>query len=536
MALLSDKRILAVAIESTYGTAVVPTGSQALLCNSITVNPLKQTLLERNNIKGFMGNDPSVVASQQMTVDVELELSPGGDASGSPAPGTAPRWGALLKACGFQETVTALAATGVAQAGSTTTVTLASGASAVDDFYSGLSLAMNPEVGAALAPAVTGDKTTLTLATATRTDSYLNGLTLEVQHFAGTVVSAGGKTSTKSVVYLASAHASTATSLSGLFLEVTSSGVTERRRISSYDKGNCKCGLSKPLTVLPTSVSTYKVSEIAKVESFVGATGIVTLSSPLRFASILSTPYQIYTTRLITNYVGSTKVATFSPAVATAPEAASAYLINPNVKYTPASSAHASTTLYFVLDGVLHSCTGARGTVSFDFSNGALPKAKFSMTGLVARYETGTVASVNFDSIVDPLAVNYANTKNLVVAGYADTVMEKISIDVGNKIVHRNMPGMEQVLITGRSPKGAVTIEAVDPAVFDFLSLMQPTITPSGLLFAHGPVGNQVAFAMPNVELSNPTYSDKDGVAMMGLEAKYLPQGSGNNEIAIICQ
>jgi hypothetical protein len=525
-----------VAIESTYGTAVVPTGDQALLCNSITVNPLKQTLLERNNIKGFMGNDPSVVASQQMTVDVELEVSPGGDASGSPAPGIAPRWGALLKACGFQEAVTAAPVTGTAQAGTTTTVTLAAGASAVDDFYSGLSVSLVSETGTALAPAVAGDKTTLKLATAVRDDSYLDETTLEVQHFAGSVLSAGDTLSSTTRVYLPAGNASTTVTLLGLYLEITTGAATERRKITSYDKTTCKCGLDKPLTALPSGASTYKVKEITKVASFVGSTGIVTFSSPLRFASILSTPYKIYTPRLITNYSGSTKVATFTPAVKNKPTATSTYLINANVKYTPVSSAQASVTLYFVLDGVLHSCTGARGTVSFDFSNGALPKAKFSMTGLVARYETGTVASVNFDSIVDPLAVNYANTKNLVVAGYADTVMEKISIDVGNKIVHRNMPGMEQVLITGRSPKGAVTIEAVDPAVFDFLSLMQPTITPSGLLFAHGPVGNQVAFAMPNVELSNPTYSDKDGVAMMGLDAKYLPQGSGNNEIAIICQ
>jgi hypothetical protein len=60
--------------------------------------------------------------------------------AGSGTPATAPKWGPLLRACAHSETVLAADVTGTAQAGSTTTITLAAGASAVDGFYNGMIL------------------------------------------------------------------------------------------------------------------------------------------------------------------------------------------------------------------------------------------------------------------------------------------------------------------------------------------------------------------------------------------------------------
>lgn len=610
MSLLMQKRVLLAALESTYGTGVVPSGTDAMLCSTITVVPLKQTVVERTNVKGYMGGNSSVVADEYMSVDIEMEMAIGGNSAGYPSPSTRPQWSGLMQACAFQETITSAGVSANAQGGGSTAIILADTSSAVDDFYSGLSIALTTESGSARAPDVSTDKLTVKLAstvnelsstvrtgstdtdivlstsasavddyyigysltigaetntitaydgttkvatvdaaytsaptngtafTIPHLDSYLDGHGISVQHFAGTIVSAGSKVSTVNYIYLPTSLAISTTSLWGLFLTITQSGVNATRRIIAYDTASRKCTLDSPLPWSPTSASTFKLKEKALVKSFDGTSKVATLSSYLRFATIVGTLYELNISRLITNYVGATNVATVTPPFPAAliPKSGMAYYINPNIKYTPVSSGHKSVTLYFYLDGVLHSCIGARGTVSFDFSNAAIPKAKFSFTGLVDKYEGGTPSGVDFTGYVEPLAVNYANTKNVIIGGYEDTVMEKITIDVGNKVIHRNLPGSESVIITDRMPKGNVSIEAVSPNDFDFLGMMRPPITRTSLLFAHGPVGNQIAFYMPLVELSNPSYAEKDGIAMMGMDTKYLPQGTGNNEISIICQ
>jgi hypothetical protein len=610
MSLLTQKRVLLAVLESTYGSGVVPIGTNAMLCATLTVVPLKQTLVERTNVKGFMGANPSVVAAEYMTVDVEMEMAVGGSSGGTPLPGATPQWSCLLQACGFQQTATFAGVSANAQGGNTTSIVLADTSSAVDDFYSGLSIALTTESGSARAPDVSTDTLRVKLATtvvelsgslqsgstdtdivlstsasaadddyvgygliiggATRTitaydgttktatvdaaygsapssgtaftiphlDSYLDGHGISVQHFSGTIVSVSPKVSTVHYVYLPISLAISNRSLWGLYLAITTGGTVDTRRIIAYDVTSRKCSLDKPLSIAPTSASTFKLKEKALVKSFDGTDKVVTLASYLHFPTIAGTLYEISLSRLITNYVGASNRATVTPPFTPAlrPKSGMAYYINPNVKYTPVSSGHKSVTLYFYQDGVLHSCVGARGTVSFDFTSGALPKAKFSFTGLVDKYEGGTPSGVDFTGYVEPLAVNYANTKSIIIGGYEDTVMEKISIDTGNKVVHRNLPGSEAVIITDRSPKGNVSIEAVPPDDFDFLGMMRPPVTRTSLLFAHGPVGNQIAFYMPLVELGNPSYADKDGIAMMGMDTKYLPQGTGNNEISIICQ
>lgn len=59
-------------------------------------------------------------------------------ARGAGAAGSAPEWGKFLRGCGFTQTLLAAPVTGTAQAGTTSQVTLAAGASAVNDFYKGM--------------------------------------------------------------------------------------------------------------------------------------------------------------------------------------------------------------------------------------------------------------------------------------------------------------------------------------------------------------------------------------------------------------
>lgn len=102
MALKSKRVVLLAKIEATYGTDPLPTGAaNAILCINPKLTPMTLQAAARNVIKPYFSNDGKVVAGKhvQLTFDVEI--------SGAGAAGSAPQFGALLKACAMSETLNA---------------------------------------------------------------------------------------------------------------------------------------------------------------------------------------------------------------------------------------------------------------------------------------------------------------------------------------------------------------------------------------------------------------------------------------------
>jgi len=95
--------ILLAKIETVKGTDAVPTGAaNAMLpVGEVSITPIDATRVPRNVIRGYFGAPDSLLGSSWMSIRFSVE------AQGSGAAGTAPAWGALLRACGFAETVTA---------------------------------------------------------------------------------------------------------------------------------------------------------------------------------------------------------------------------------------------------------------------------------------------------------------------------------------------------------------------------------------------------------------------------------------------
>jgi len=93
----THRRLLLAAVEQTYGTFETVAGTDALLVSNLECTPLDPGLLDRELVLPFFGSRPKVVGQRvgSCTFDVEL--------SGSGVVGTAPRWGRLLRACGFGE-------------------------------------------------------------------------------------------------------------------------------------------------------------------------------------------------------------------------------------------------------------------------------------------------------------------------------------------------------------------------------------------------------------------------------------------------
>ena len=141
MALLSRKRLILCKSEASYGVDITPAGTDALLVRSLDVTPIEADVVSRDLIRNYLGNSDQLLAQTRVSISFQVEMAGSGTAA------TAPRFGSLLKACGMAETITAAAVTGSAVAGGANTITLAAGASAVNDFYNGMVISITSGTG-----------------------------------------------------------------------------------------------------------------------------------------------------------------------------------------------------------------------------------------------------------------------------------------------------------------------------------------------------------------------------------------------------
>lgn len=119
MTLSTRKRLLLAKAEQTYGTSAAPTGADAMLVSNLEISPLEVELLDRELIQPYFGNREKVVGQRMVSVTFDVEIA------GSGVAGTAPKWGRILKACGFAEAiVSATSVTYAPVSGSISSVTL----------------------------------------------------------------------------------------------------------------------------------------------------------------------------------------------------------------------------------------------------------------------------------------------------------------------------------------------------------------------------------------------------------------------------
>jgi hypothetical protein len=244
----------------------------------------------------------------------------------------------------------------------------------------------------------------------------------------------------------------------------------------------------------------------------------------------------------IVSYVGSTKIATIAKAWAVAPDATSEYSIGANVMYTPNSdfgtgTANTSVAIYFNLDGVRHILLGARGTPSFDLSAKVIPKISWKFTGLMGTITDQTLPTADFTGWQTPVTVSTANTTDFNLHSFNAAVYQSLKIDIANEVKYRQLVGSEWVMIGDRKPMGSISIEAMTVATKDWWTAAKTAAT-GAFCIKHGQTaGNIVGFTGSKVQVSNPKYSDSDGVAMLDMDLAFIPYSSaGNDEIRICCK
>lgn len=101
MPLLTRKRLILAKTESTYATDSTPTGTDAILVRNLEITPIEADQVSRDLIRPYLGNSEQLLGNTRVGITFQVELA------GSGTAGTAPKYGALLKACGLSETVVA---------------------------------------------------------------------------------------------------------------------------------------------------------------------------------------------------------------------------------------------------------------------------------------------------------------------------------------------------------------------------------------------------------------------------------------------
>lgn len=204
-----------------------------------------------------------------------------------------------------------------------------------------------------------------------------------------------------------------------------------------------------------------------------------------------------------------------------------------SVTYAPVSASFKSATIYYNVDGVLHKITGARGNVEMMINTSQIPVFKFTFTGLYNAPTDTAAPAVTYTSFQTPLAANTTNTTGFSLFSYS-AAMESLSLNMGNAVAYRSLIGAEDVLMTDRQVTGSVVFEAPTIATKDFFSIALAS-TLGALDITHGTAaGNKVQITSSRVDISNPTYSESNGIQMLNVPLTLVPSTAGNDEISIV--
>lgn len=95
------EKLLVAKLETTYGTDSTPAGGDAVLATNVEMSPMEGQDLDRNLDRPYLGNDGTIPVDLHQKIKFRVELQ------GSGTAGTAPAWSALIRACGFAQTINA---------------------------------------------------------------------------------------------------------------------------------------------------------------------------------------------------------------------------------------------------------------------------------------------------------------------------------------------------------------------------------------------------------------------------------------------
>jgi hypothetical protein len=205
------------------------------------------------------------------------------------------------------------------------------------------------------------------------------------------------------------------------------------------------------------------------------------------------------------------------------------------VAYAPISTGFEGVTLYVYKDGLLHKCTGCRGSFTLNFEVGKYPTAKWDMKGIYNAVADSTPATQTWSSVVPPTVLSAGLT--LDTTSYANGVVEKVEIAMNNDVVMRksmnDATGLLEWLITGRKPGGSLDPEAVLEATYTFWARWAAA---TQVALNLGPIGassgNIITVTAPKLQFKEINYADRNGQLAYNIPFD-LAMNAGDDELVV---
>ena len=206
-----------------------------------------------------------------------------------------------------------------------------------------------------------------------------------------------------------------------------------------------------------------------------------------------------------------------------------------SVTYEPVSQNMDSVTIWWYEDGQVQEIRGARGTYEIGADAQSLPYWQFNLTGLYSRPENAPSVQGAESTVAGEVPVNKQNSA-FTMFGYPAR-LQAFSHNAGNQVEPRNLVNYEGVHIIDRRVTGNITIEAPALADFDAFEKVEShqTVTLGNIALTHGTAaGNIIKAEGLQVQAANITASENQGIMHYGMELRYLPTGSNDDDVKYV--
>ena len=100
MARLFRKLAILARVETEYGVSSAPAAIDGMVGTNVSFTPLEAEEVSRDLYLPYLGNQGIILAGKHARLEFEVEIA------GAGAAGTAPKYGPMLRICGFAETLT----------------------------------------------------------------------------------------------------------------------------------------------------------------------------------------------------------------------------------------------------------------------------------------------------------------------------------------------------------------------------------------------------------------------------------------------
>jgi hypothetical protein len=205
-----------------------------------------------------------------------------------------------------------------------------------------------------------------------------------------------------------------------------------------------------------------------------------------------------------------------------------------SVTYAPLSPGVKTISLYYNVDGTLHKMVWGRGNVTIKLKANDIPVLAFEFTGLdTGATDTTILTPSSFGSYKDPLAATKVNTPTFSFFGVSTLALESLELNLGNQIEQVSRIGSEQILHTDRKAAGSVMFEMTTVAVKDWMAQVKNG-TQAAINLVHGTgAGLICTLAGSNIQVTNPRFSEQQGIQMLQLDTLWNPTVAGNDEFSL---